>query len=153
MARGAKEFITDGESGDIIREALPLMKQRDYGDAVELMTQRVAQRFASNFGFSLDSAVPAPMRRQAVRRTQPGGGFPPQLAFIIFVIVVLVLSRGRGSGCLWLALASGNRGGWGGAGLAAVDSEAGAAAGSVVSAAVAGSLAAAQAGAGNPWRR
>jgi uncharacterized protein len=115
--QGSEGFITDGQTGDIIREALPLMKQKDYGDAIELMTQRVAQHFASSFNFSLDSAAPVPMRRQRSSRSQPGGGFPPQLVFFIFVLLVLLLSRGRGSGCLWLALMSGNRGGgWGGGG-------------------------------------
>jgi uncharacterized protein len=114
--QGSEGFITDGQTGDIIREALPIMKQRDYGDAIELMTQRVAQHFAASFNFSLDSAGPAPARQPVSRRTQPSGGFPPRLVFFIFVLLLLLLSRGRGSGCLWLALASGNRGGggWGG---------------------------------------
>ena len=109
--QGSEGFITDGQAGDIVREAMPLMQQRDYGDAIELMTQRVAQRFAVSFNFSLDSAGPAPS--QVSRRTMPARGFPPQLVFFIFVLLVLLLSRGRGSGCLWLALASGGRGGGG----------------------------------------
>jgi uncharacterized protein len=117
--QGSEGFLTDGQTGDIVREALPLMKQRDYGDAIALMTQRVAEHFATNFGFSLDSAsaAPAPVQRRMSRRTQSTGGFPPQLVFIIFVLLVMVLSRGRGSGCLWLALSSGRGGGgWGGGG-------------------------------------
>lgn len=115
--QGSEGFITDGQSGEIIREAIPFMQRRDYGDAIELMTQRVAQHFASSFNFSLDSAGPPPAVSRRVRRVrnEDGGGFPPQIVFIIFVILVLVLSRGRGSGCLWLALTSGRgRGGWGG---------------------------------------
>ena len=46
--QGSEGFLTDGQEGDIIREALPLMQRRDYGDAIELMTQRVAQHFASS---------------------------------------------------------------------------------------------------------
>ena len=117
--QGSEGFLTDGQTGDIVREAIPLMKQRDYGDAIALMTQRVAEHFAANFGFSLDSAssAPAPVQRRMSRRTQSTGGFPPQLVFIIFVLLVTVLSRGRGSGCLWLALSSGRGGGgWGGGG-------------------------------------
>jgi uncharacterized protein len=117
--QGSEGFLTDGQTGDIIREAIPLMKQRDYGGAIELMTERVAQHFASSFNFSLDSAGPAPVEPQlSRRRQQPTGGFPPQLLFFIFVLLVLLLSRGRGSGCLWLALSSGMRGGggWSGGG-------------------------------------
>jgi uncharacterized protein len=115
--QGSEGFLTDGEEGDIIREAIPIMQRRDYGDAIELMTQRVAQHFASSFNFSLDSAGPAPVSQRQVRRTRPTGGFPPQLVFIIFVVLVLILSRGRGSGCLWLALSSGRGGGgWSGGG-------------------------------------
>jgi len=120
VGQGSEGFITDAEAGDIRREAMPLLQRRDYGDAIELMSQRVAQRFASNFGFALDSAGPVPMRRQGAGRTRPTGGFPPGLVLFIFVILVLVLSRGRGSGCLWLALASGagrRCGGWGGGGF------------------------------------
>ena len=116
--QGSEGFLTDGQTGDIIREALPIMQQRDYGDAIELMTQRVAQHFASAFNFSLDSAGAPPVQRELSRRRQPTGGFPPQLIFFIFVLIMLVLSRGRGSGCLWLALmnSGGRGGGWGGGG-------------------------------------
>jgi uncharacterized protein len=117
VGQGSEGFLTDAEAGDIVREAIPLMQRLDYGDAIELMTQRVAQHFAASFGFSLDSAGPAPARPQLSRRSQPSGGFPPRLVFIIFVVLVLLLSRGRGSGCLWLALASGRGGGgWSGGG-------------------------------------
>ena len=114
--QGSEGFLTDGQTGDIVREAIPLMQRRDYGDAIELMTQRVAQHFASSFGFALDSSAPAPVQQRMSRRTQSTGGFPPQLVFIIFVLLVMLLSRGRGSGCLWLALSSGRGGGWSGGG-------------------------------------
>jgi uncharacterized protein len=118
VGQGSEGFITDAEAGDIRREAMPLLQRRDYGDAIELMTARVAQHYAAAFNFSLDSAGPPPVERQLQGRRQPAGGFPPQLIFFIFVLLVLVLSRGRGSGCLWLALMSGGRGrgGWGGGG-------------------------------------
>jgi uncharacterized protein len=118
--QGSEAFITDADAGDIRREATPLLQQRAYGDAIELMTTRVAQRFASNFNFSLDSSMaPAVARELARRSSRGGGGFPPQLVFFIFVLLMLILSRGRGTGCLWLALSSGmgRSGGWGGGGF------------------------------------
>ncbi len=115
--QGSEGFITDGQTGEIIREAIPFMQRRDYGDAIELMTQRVAQHFASSFNFSLDSAAPAPARSQTSSRSRSSGGFPPKLLFFIFLLLVMLLSRGRGSGCLWLALSSGRGGGgWSGGG-------------------------------------
>jgi uncharacterized protein len=115
--QGSEGFITDGQAGEITREAIPFMQRKDYGDAIELITQRVAQHFASSFNFSLDSAAPPPVQRQARGRSRSTGGFPPQLAFFIFVLLVMLLSRGRGSGCLWLALSSGRGGGgWSGGG-------------------------------------
>jgi uncharacterized protein len=118
--QGSEGFITDAEAGDIRREAMPLLQRRDYGDAIELMTVRVAQRFASSFNFTLDSAGPPPMR-QLSQRSYRGGGFPPQLVFFIFALLVMILSRGRaGSGCLWMALMSGggrSGGGWSGGGF------------------------------------
>lgn len=118
VGQGSEGFITDAQAGDIQREAIPFMQRRDYGDAIELMTQRVAQRFASSFNFSLDSAgPPPPVQRQMSGRNRSTGGFPPRLAFIIFVLLMMLLSRGRGSGCLWLALSSGRGGGgWSGGG-------------------------------------
>ena len=119
--QGSEGFITDGQTGDIVREAIPLMQRLDYGDAVYLMTERVAERFASNFGFSLDSGGLPPPRGEPnsrrITRSNRTGGFPPQLVFFIFVLLLLLFSRGRGSGCLWLALSSGGRGGgWSGGG-------------------------------------
>ncbi len=120
VGQGAEGFLTDGQAGDIQREAIPFLQRRDYGSAIELMTERVAARYAAGMGFALDSApqvsAPSPVPMRGRGRGQ--GGFPPQLAFVIFLIVMLILTRGRGSGCLWLALASGGgRGGWGGGGF------------------------------------
>jgi len=115
--QGSEGFLTDGQTGDIVREALPLMQRKDYGDAIELMTQRVAQHFASSFNFSLDSAAAPAQTPYRARRSRPSGSFPPQLLFIVFVLLVMILSRGRGSGCLWLALSGGRGGGgWSGGG-------------------------------------
>ncbi|MBI1809367.1 MAG: TPM domain-containing protein, partial [Gemmatimonadetes bacterium] len=119
--QGTEGFITDATAGDIRREATPLLARGDYGTAMELMAQRVAEKYASNFGFSIDSVARIPAAESApARRGSRGGGFPPQLALILFVLAFMVLTRGRGSGCLWLLLASqggGRRGGWGGGGF------------------------------------
>jgi len=118
--QGTEGFITDGQAGDIQREAIPLLRARDYGGASALMAVRVAQRYAANFGFSLDSVAPPAERvSDRPRRERGGGSGVVQFAFVLFLVLLFLLGgRSRGSGCLWLALASqaGRRGGWGGGG-------------------------------------
>ena len=119
--QGTEGFLTDAQSGEIRREATPFLSRRDYGPALELITQRVAERYAANFGFTLDPSVAsAPVPEQAApRRSRPG--IPPRLVIILFIAVMLLLTRGRGNGCLWFALGnalgSSGRGGWGGGGF------------------------------------
>ncbi len=123
--QGTEGFITDAMAGDIRREATPLLARGDYGTAIELMTQRVAEKYAGSFGFSLDSVARMPRAGSAegsasATRGSRSRGFPPGLALILFVVVFFVLSRGRGNGCFWLWLASqsgGGRGGFGGGGF------------------------------------
>ena len=64
--QGTEGFITDATSGEICREATPNFIERDYAGGLELVTLRVAQRFATEFGFSLDTSLappPVPVRR------------------------------------------------------------------------------------------
>ena len=116
--QGAEGFITDAMSGDICREAVPAFARRDYGSGTELVTLRVAQRFAQEFGFALDTAlrIPeyAPQRRPVQRR---GGGINPIVLLIILFIVLSVLGGGRRRGCLPIFIPFGG----GGGGEAAVD--------------------------------
>jgi uncharacterized protein len=118
---GVEGFITDARAGDIRREATPLLMQKEYGAAIELMTMRVAQSYAGEFGFALDSTLSEPRAPQA-RSRQPGG-FPPRLFVIGFILLFLLLTSGRrggSNGCLWFmlgqAMGGGGRGGFGGGG-------------------------------------
>jgi uncharacterized protein len=131
--QGAEGFITDAITGDIRREALPWLQQADYSSALELMTQRLAQRYAAEFGFALDSlAVDA--RSEERSPVQGPGEVPPEAMLVALVVLLLFLvamanaSRGRGCrGCLWALLADamvsgrvrhrGGFGGWGGGGF------------------------------------
>ncbi len=128
--QGTEAFITDAEAGDIRREATPLLAQGDYAGGIELMTQRVAEHYAREFGFSLDSlgvelpaATGPPTYERVPRRSGGGGGINPVLLLVIFFVVVSLLSRLGGGGrrgcggCIPIFIPfGGGRGGWGGGG-------------------------------------
>lgn len=129
-ARGVEGFITDAIAGDIRREAIPYFQQRDYDGALRLITERVAQRFAGEFGFTLDTTLAPPPEQFVPQGSRGGdGGAPLALliaAVVIFFILTSVASRGSRRGCtgggcwpIFWALASNSgrsRGGWGGGG-------------------------------------
>ena len=120
--QGTEGFITDATAGEICREATPMFIDRDYAAGLELVTLRVAQRFASEFGFTLDTAlVPPPVPVQRSERS--GGGINPFWIFIIIWVVLAIVSsrarskrgrRGRGGcgGGVPLIIPMGGRGGW-----------------------------------------
>ncbi|CAN5877436.1 hypothetical protein BH11GEM2_BH11GEM2_03950 [soil metagenome] len=115
--QGAEGFITDATAGEICREATPFFQQRDYSSALELITLRVAQRFAQEFNVSLDTALHAPVMR--VPRAQPTSGrsrgIPPWvLLVVLFLVLNIFRGGGRRRGCFpwWLPF----MGGWGGGG-------------------------------------
>ncbi len=128
--QGVEGFITDGTAGDIRREAIQYFQRQDYSGALEMVTQRLAQRYGQEFNFSVDSglvdarylpaAVPQPMAR----------GIPPQLLLLGFLFLLFLFSSmgrrsrgGGGRGCLYLLLADSmmhgrrHRGSWGGGGF------------------------------------
>lgn len=130
--RGVEGFVTDATAGDIQRAAIPLFERRDYGGAILLITSALADRYAREFGVTLDTAL-VPPARFSEPAPQPGGGVSSfgALLFLLFV-VFLILSglrrsarhgRGGGSGCLSLlwalsvAQSHGRRSGWGGGGF------------------------------------
>ena len=96
--QGTEGFITDAMSGDICREAIPAFRQRDYSTGLELVTLRVAQRFAREFDFTLDTTLRAPVE-QAPDVSRRGGsrsrGINPVVLFILFVVIMSLISGGR----------------------------------------------------------
>lgn len=121
--QGAEGFLTDATTGDIRREATPMLARGEYGPALSLMTARLAERYATEFGFSLDSTLVPP------RQVQRSPGIPPFVFLIIFFVIISLISgagrRGRRRGgidasdiLLAMLLSGGRRGGggWGGGG-------------------------------------
>ena len=114
--QGAEGFLTDAQTGDIRREALPLLQKSDYGTALELMTQRIAERYGAEFGFAVDSLSRIPGARPMDLEQESSGRVPPVLVLILFVVILLLASRGRRGGCLWFLLGSTLNSGGGGFG-------------------------------------
>lgn len=139
VAGGAEGFITDAMSGSICREATPLFAQGDYSGGLTLVTQRVAERFASEFGFAVDTALAPALRQLPLPEQRPGGasgGFSPGTILFLFILAMLIMRSfggrrrggrrggGGGGGCLPIFIPMGGRGrgggsrggGWGGGG-------------------------------------
>jgi uncharacterized protein len=118
VGQGSEGFITDAMSGEICREATPAFQARDYGTGIELVTIRVAQRYAQEFGFALDTTLEGPPRAVQTRRPQSGGGgINPLVLLIIFFVIMSLLGGGRRrGGCLPIFIPMGGFGGGGGGG-------------------------------------
>lgn len=113
VGSGAEGFLNDARTGAIQDEAIPYFRANNYPAGIELMAQRVAERYATEFGFTLAPTTQLPPAPRA-RRTRTEG-INPVVLFIIFMIIVSMLGgrRGRG-GCLPIFIPMG--GGWGGGG-------------------------------------
>jgi uncharacterized protein len=114
VGQGAEGFLNDALTGDFVREATPELRQGAYGPALTRITARVAERFAGQFGFALDSAlVPA----RAVRRSAEGGGGRFVLLIALVILISILQSRGRHrGGMVVVPFPMGRGGGWGGGG-------------------------------------
>ncbi len=114
IGQGAEGFLTDAMTGDFIREATPELRQGAYGPALTRLTARVAERFAGEFGFALDSALVPP---RSVRRGAEGGGGRFVLLIAMVILISVLQSRGRRRGGLVVVpFPVGRGGGWGGGG-------------------------------------
>lgn len=127
---GTEGFVTDATAGTACREAVPLFQQRDYGGGTVLVAYRVAEHFAREFGFQLDSSVAAlaPVERAPEPFPSGGGGLSPGTLLFIFIVLILLMNslgggrrgRRRRRGCAapipimipWGGMSRG--GGWGG---------------------------------------
>ena len=111
VGQGAEGFINDAVAGDIRREATPPLRDGAYGPAIALITARLAERYATEFGFALDSTLVPPRRRDE------GNRFPwPVLVFILWMILN-GMARRRGRGGMVVVPFPIGRGGFGGGGF------------------------------------
>jgi uncharacterized protein len=108
---GLEPILPDGKVGGFGREAVPLLRQNDYGGAVLVMTSRVAEVITNDAGIELTGARPlAPARPQE----QPDTGMSVGGIILLVVIVLIVLLTPLRRILFWALLFGGRGGGWGG---------------------------------------
>lgn len=110
VGQGAEGFINDAVAGDIRREATPQLREGAYGPALALITARLAERYAAEFGLALDSTLVPPRSRSS----EEGGRFPFVLFLILWVIIAGASRRRRGRGGMVVVPFPMGRGGFGG---------------------------------------
>jgi uncharacterized protein len=113
---GLEPILPDGKAGGFGREAVPLLRQNDYGGAISLMVSRVADVVAQDAGIQLTGSRPPPT---ATSPQEPGKGMSAGGVVLLILVVVVLLATRFGRGLLLGFLLGGggwggNRGGWGG---------------------------------------
>ena len=103
---GLEPILPDGKVGGFGREAVPLLKQRNYEGAVSLVTQRVAEVIAQDAGVQL-TGVRAPPEPDA----RPG--LSPRAMFTLILLAIIVLATPLRKVLFWWLLLGGGPG-WGG---------------------------------------
>jgi uncharacterized protein len=109
VGQGAEGFLPDAVAGDIRREATPQLREGAYGPALTLITARLAERYAAEFGFALDSTLVPPRRSR-----DDGRRFPWPVLFFILWVVLNGMGRRRGRGGMVVVPFPMGRGGFGG---------------------------------------
>jgi uncharacterized protein len=132
---GLEPILPDGKVGGFERDAVPLLRQNDYGGAVLLITQRIAAVIAEDQKVALDSlsgvATPVP---ESDNSPAPFGNLVGLLIFAVFLFFPLIgfllrlffgfggSARSRRGGGMWMGgpwYGGGSMGGggsWGGGG-------------------------------------
>ena len=114
---GLEPILPDGKVGGFQREALPLMKSGDYGQALLLVTSRVAEVIASDAGIQLTGAQPLAPTESA---PPAGGGLSIGGIIAIVVVILIILLTPLRSILFWILFSQvfgGRGGGFGGGGF------------------------------------
>ena len=112
---GLEPILPDGKVGGFGREAVPLLKQNDYGGAVSLLTSRVADVIARDADIELTGPRP---QLPEQRRGEPDSRLSGKQLLILGVILLIVLLTPLRKVLFWMLLFGGGgyRGGGGGFG-------------------------------------
>ena len=114
VGQGAEGFLNDAVAGDIRREATPQLREGAYGPALALITARVAERYATEFGFALDSTLVPPRRQQG---SEEESHVPLVVFFMIWLLIAGMSRRRRGRGGMVVVPFPMGGGGFGGGGF------------------------------------
>ena len=119
---GLEPILPDGKVGSFGREAVPLLRQNQFGPALLLMTQRIANVIAADAGIQIEGAeAPRPPPDDVTDSPEihlPIGAI--LLGGVVGLAVLALVLRVFGIGFLWNILlmflfsSSGRRGGWSG---------------------------------------
>ena len=122
---GLEPVITDARGGDAGRAMVPLLRENDFGSAIEVAAWQLAKYIADDKGVTLSGTPPA----RSVSRPSKTHRWPisPFALFVILFFLLQIFSsalrrtsgrRGGGmDGCWWILPflgGGGGRGGWGG---------------------------------------
>src|SRR5579862_7470355 len=83
---GLEPILPDGKVGGFMREAVPMLRDNDYGGALLLVTRRVADVIAADKGVTLSGSPPVPTRGAPREDTGWSIGQILLLLFIIFIV-------------------------------------------------------------------
>ena len=109
--RGAEGFLTDATVGRIRDAMIPLLAREDYGKALSLGVDLIAQSFAREFGVTLSNPEYVRPPPAATLRPQIPMGGVVLIVILVIVISGLIRAGRRGRRRPW-----GRWGGWGGGG-------------------------------------
>jgi uncharacterized protein len=104
---GLEPILPDGKVGSFGREAVPLLRQGDYGGAAQLITWRIAETISADAKVTLEQTAPSDLHLKPEPESSPAA--PPSsdsipTGVVITVVVVFLIILG-------IAFAIG---GWGG---------------------------------------
>ncbi len=108
---GLEPILPDGKVGGFGREAVPLLRQNDYGGALSLMTSRVADVIAQDAGIELTGPRP---QISVPPRGQPDTALSGKQLLILGIIVLIVLLTPLRKVLFWMLLFGGGGRGYGG---------------------------------------
>jgi uncharacterized protein len=113
---GLEPILPDGKVGGFGREAVPLLRQDNYGGAAQLMASRVADVIAHDGGIQLTGNNPPPSASQP---DETGHGISAGGIITLLILGAIVLFTPLGRFLLGMFLLGGGgyrHGGWGGGG-------------------------------------
>jgi uncharacterized protein len=113
---GLEPILPDGKTGGFQREAIPLMRNGNYSQALLLVTSRVAGVIAQDAGISLSNL---PAAAPVERDTQPSGGLSIGGIVAIGVVILIILFTPLRGVLFWILFSGifgGGGGGYGGGG-------------------------------------